>query len=176
MRQQNSYVALEIADELHSRPLRVGRFARALRERLVVENSLYKALRLEASDWLAARRAGKRPPKKPIAAANSIPITNPRGVTRNANATSLNDDQFVVLVVMPLIGKASRQPITPPTNASSTDSIRNESMIEPFEKPSVSSTAISRVRCETAAYIVFMAPKIAPTAMISVITTPATRI
>src|SRR5262245_5577103 len=101
---------------------------------------------LPASDWLAACRAGRHPPTKPSTAEKIRPSSIPVGVTRKANATSLNDDQLVVLVVMPLIGSASRQPITPPISASTIDSNRNDTMIAQPEKPRVISTAISRVR------------------------------
>src|SRR6185436_6942283 len=44
------------------------------------------------------------------------------GVTRKANATSLNDWKLVVLVVIPLSGRAIAQPIAPPISARNTDS------------------------------------------------------
>ena len=97
------------------------------------------------------------------------------GVTRNWNATSLNDWKFVVLVVMPLMGSASRQPSAPPISAMITDSITNDAMIATGLNPSTSSVAISRVRPLTAANIVFAAPKSAPTAMMIVMKTPRTR-
>ena len=50
----------------------------------------------------------------------------------------------------------------PPTTAMNIDSIRNDSRMLRREKPSARSVAISRVRCATTAYIVFMAPKTAP--------------
>ena len=77
---------------------------------------------------------------------------------------------------MPLMSSDSTQPSTPPHNESSTDSIMNESMIANGLKPSTSSVAISRVRAPTAAYMVFMAPNTAPTAMMRVMNTPAKRI
>ena len=52
----------------------------------------------------AARSAGKKPPTTPISAAKMTPISSRPGVTLNGNATSLKDVQFVVLVVIPLIG------------------------------------------------------------------------
>lgn len=61
---------------------------------------------------------------------------------------------------------SSDAPIAPSANANSaiiTDSERNASRIEPREKPSARSVPISAVRDCTAAYIVFVAPKTAPT-------------
>ena len=70
---------------------------------------------------------------------------------------------------MPLIGSASSPPATPPSRAIATDSERKDARTLRGAKPRVSSTAISGVRDETAAYIVFTAPKTAPTAMTLVI-------
>ena len=46
--------------------------------------------------------------------------------------------------------------------ASSTDSITNENRMLKREKPSARSVPISRVRCDTMAYMVFIAPNTAP--------------
>src|SRR5262249_61148584 len=96
---------------------------------------------------------------KPMAAAKSTPMAIASGVTLKANATSLNEDQLVVLVVMALMGRAIKQPSTPPIRDKSTDSRTNDQRTAPGEKPSTIRVAISRVRAPTAAYIVFMAPK-----------------
>jgi len=50
----------------------------------------------------------------------------------------------------------------------SSDSITNESMIEPRAKPMVRSMAISRFRPSTAAYMVLATAKIAPIAMMPI--------
>ena len=105
-----------------------------------------------------------------------MPVASAAGVIRNANATSLNDWKFVVLVVIPLMGSAIRQPISPPISARNTDSNTNDTMIANGLKPSTSSVAISRVRDPTAAYMVFMAPNTAPTAMMIVMKMPSGRI
>ena len=65
---------------------------------------------------------------------------------RNLNASSLKLAMFVVPVEMPCTGSASRQPITPPTSASATDSARNAVTMRVREKPSARSVPISRVR------------------------------
>ena len=98
-----------------------------------------------------------------------MPDSNSFGVTRKANAISLKLAQFVVLVTTPLIGSANRHPMMPPTKAINADSARKLASTLRGWKPRVSSTAISGVRELTAAYIVFTAPKTAPTAMMLVI-------
>lgn len=46
----------------------------------------------------AALMAGKNPPMSPISTAYAAPCTSSEGVTANANATWLNDCQFIVAV------------------------------------------------------------------------------
>ena len=77
----------------------------------------------------AARNAGNRPPAAPISAANTRPPASSTGVMRNLKATSLKLEKFVVPVDRPCTGSASRQPTTPPTSASATDSARNATTI-----------------------------------------------
>ena len=61
--------------------------------------------------------------------------------------------------------KATRVPRTPPIRQSSAPSRRKEERTAPFVKPIARNVPISRVRAETCAYIVFIAPKAAPTAV-----------
>ncbi len=86
-------------------------------------------------------------------------------MTRKAKATSLKLWVCRWPVEKPFMGRASRQPIRPPSRARTTDSITNEDRIEKREKPSARSVPISRVREATIAYMVFMAPNTAPTPM-----------
>ena len=65
---------------------------------------------------------------------------------RNLNASSLKLVMFIAPVDRPCTGSASRQPITPPTSASATDSARNAETMREREKPSARSVPISRVR------------------------------
>ena len=58
--------------------------------------------------------------------------------------------------------QATAPPMAKPSPAVSSDSTRNETRIEPREKPIARSVPISAVRAWTAAYIVFVAPKTAP--------------
>src|SRR5947207_2286651 len=119
----------------------------------------------------AARSAGKKPPMTPMTTANVSPANRSSGVTRKLNAISLKLDQFVVPVTMPLRGSAKRQPRMPPMTAMNADSARKLTRTVHGLKPSVSRTPISGAREEIAAYIVLIAPKTAPTAMMLVIMT-----
>ncbi len=56
-------------------------------------------------------------------------------------------------------------PSRPPTRQSTRASSTKETRIERREKPIARSVPISRVRAETCAYIVFIAPKAAPIAV-----------
>ncbi len=66
-----------------------------------------------------------------------------------------------------LIGSARTLPSSPPTSARNADSIMNELRIDVREKPSARSVPISRVRADTSAYIVFIAPNTAPMPMMT---------
>ena len=94
---------------------------------------------------------------------------------RNLNATSLKLAKFVVPVDTPCTGSASTQPMTPPTIARAIDSAMNAVTMRMRENPSARSVPISRVRYATAAYIVFIAPNIAPIDKMSVTNAPNTR-
>ena len=59
----------------------------------------------------------------------------------------------------------SAQPSAPATSAMHSDSTRNDTRMLVREKPRARSVAISRVRWATTAYMVFIAPNTAPTAI-----------
>ncbi len=61
----------------------------------------------------AALIAGSRPPIKPIASANTKPLSSSPGVMRNANARFENVCQLIVLVVRPFSRSTATHPITP---------------------------------------------------------------
>ena len=84
------------------------------------------------------------------------------GVRWKPNASWLNDCQFMVVMVKACRKEAKKRPITPPTRASRIDSIRNAARIERRRKPRARSVPISPVRFETDAYMVIIAPIIAP--------------
>ena len=86
----------------------------------------YSCLNACAIDWREDRHDGIIPPSIPIMSENIIPVTSIPGVTRNENASSVNDCQLVVLVEIMLKGSASKQPKTPPMRQIKTHSKRNE--------------------------------------------------
>src|SRR3984957_1196187 len=123
-----------------------------------------------------ACRAGSQPPTIPITAAKIIASTTIANVTRKLNASVENVTKFPNVVDSPLIGIARRIPTAPAATASTSDSSRNDVITAIGAKPSARSVPISVVRDETAAYIVFIAPNIAPTAIITATIIPSTRI
>src|ERR1051325_6090307 len=128
-----------------------------------------------AGDILLARSAGRIPPTNPITAAKATPRANSIGVTAKWKVISLNVNQFVVPVARPLRGRTPIPPTMPPPIASSTASVTNDNAIDVREKPSARSTATSRPRDATAAYMVFIAAKAEPTAMMIAMTLPRMR-
>ena len=82
----------------------------------------------------------------------------------------------MVPVVQPLTGRTATQPRTPPRPAMKSDSKTNERTTLPPPKPRARMVAISRVRSETAEYIVLSAPKTAPMPMTKATSVPRTRI
>jgi len=110
-----------------------------------------------------------------MASEKTSPVTISPGVSRKAKTTSEKVAKFVVPVTPERASFTASQPRTqprsPPSRARTIDSRTKETMIETRPKPRARRVAISRVRADTAAYIVFMAPKQAPIAM----TTPTKR-
>ena len=118
----------------------------------------------------AARQAGKKPPKRPMASEKTMPPAIKGGVRRKLKRISENVRKFIVPV-----GAVTR--MLKRTNASAVPAIRltahrnrasrtKETRIATLEKPyRPGSVPISRVRAATCAYIVFMAPKEAPIAV-----------
>jgi len=124
----------------------------------------------------AAWLAGRIPPINPIKREKAIPVIRSCGVRRKAKIISENVVKLIVPVtperasLMASIPK--RQPRRPPRRARQSDSIMNETKIARREKPRTRSIAISCVRAETVAYIVFIAPKLAPIAIITPMNNP----
>src|SRR6266446_9487851 len=79
------------------------------------------------------------------------------------------------LVESPLTGRARITPMMPAANASAEDSARNDGMMAGGVNPKARNVPISVVRADTAAYIVFMAAKMAAKAMIPATDNPSTR-
>src|SRR5260221_10748386 len=79
------------------------------------------------------------------------------------------------LVESPLTGRARITPMMPAANASAEDSARNDVMMASGLNPNARNVPISVHRADTAAYIVFIAAKMAAKAMIPATNNPSTR-
>src|SRR6266850_3213643 len=132
----------------------------------------YKSRRAWATGRLAARMAGGMPPRTPIAKAKTTPMTRRTGVILKAKARWENVCQFIAPVVHPLSRSTARQPTRPPTKEIKRASNKKDMTTLTDPKPSARMVAISRPRSETAEYIVFNAPKIAPIAMMAATNPP----
>ena len=99
---------------------------------------------------------------RPMKTEKIIVVTTICGVRWKPKASWLKDCQFMVVMVKACRNEASTNPITPPTMASRIDSMRKAARMLERRKPSARSVPISPVRLATAAYIVIMAPIIAP--------------
>ena len=110
----------------------------------------------------AARAAGRNPPTKPIASAKPSEAATMPGVSANENASSAKVWKFIVEIENACMNEAATRPARPPTNPSSSDSTRKAARIAVRGNPSARSVPISPVRAATLAYIVIMAPMIAP--------------
>lgn len=120
---------------------------------------------------LDARIEGNRDPTNPITAPKINAEIIKSGVTRKLKAISLNVTQFDVPVETKFNGNDSTIPIAAPIKAIATDSKRNAIRMLILPKPRTRSVPISFVLRATAAYIVFMPAKPAPTAMMKVMKT-----
>jgi hypothetical protein len=110
----------------------------------------------------AARAAGKKPPTNPIANANANDHTTIDGVNLKLNASSAKVWKLVVEIESACMKLAARRPTTPPSNPSSNASVRNAIRIAARENPTARNVPISLVREATLAYIVIIAPMMAP--------------
>src|SRR5579864_4040767 len=133
----------------------------------------YRLLSASTTLIRIACRAGSHPPSSPIAAAKPRASTTVRIVTRKLIAIVENVMVLANVVEIPSIGSARITPTTPAADARISASSRNESITAPPLNPRARSVPISIVRAETAAYIVFIAAKIAPIAMITATTIPS---
>src|SRR5206468_606385 len=100
----------------------------------------------------AAVRAGKKPPRTPRNPERTSAATMRPPVILKLKVISAKVLKLLVPVVMPLTGRASRQPTPPPMSASRPASIRNDSGTLDRGNPRVRSVPISRLRLLTAAY------------------------
>ena len=109
-----------------------------------------------------------------MTAAKLMPSSSAPDVISNSKVVMLNVMKFPIRPPRPSKGRTSRQPSIPPSKESSSDSKRNESSTLPREKPNILRTPTSRARRATAAYIVFIAAKLLPMAMMIETNTPRT--
>src|SRR3989440_1286211 len=110
----------------------------------------------------AARAAGRNPPTNPMPSANTNAARTMPGVSTKRKASSAKVWKFIVEIDSACMNDAHTTPITPPMSPSSNDSTRNATRIAAREKPSARSVPISLVRLATLAYMVIMAPMMAP--------------
>lgn len=115
--------------------------------------------------WRAACQAGAKPPSKPMIIAKiTAAIATPQ-VRCRLKTVSLKVRELPIPVLMPLNGNIKTIPTIAPSNESSNASITNEVRMLGRENPMIRRVAISFERYATAAYIVFMAAKLEPIAM-----------
>src|SRR5436190_22899552 len=102
-----------------------------------------------------------------------MPITSSFGVTANWKATCEKLCQLSVAAWKPSKPKyAATAPSTPPASASTSDSSSTENTTGAAWKPMARRVAISRVREETAEYMVLSAPNTAPKPIINAMMVP----
>src|SRR4051812_19865792 len=109
--------------------------------------------------------AGASPPINPMNAAKHTAVITICGVILMLNTTSLNDIMLYVPVVIPLNGSINSGAAAPPNNDNTSDSNTNDVRMLGRLNPITLSVAISLPRYAPAAYIVFIAAKLDPTAM-----------
>src|SRR5690606_22211430 len=105
----------------------------------------------------AARRAGNRPPTRPMPSAHFSPVHSSSGETLNWNTTWLKLLPRVLTLYPLKSAHATSPPSTPPSRASSIVSSITASTTGRPRKPMARIVAISRARPATAAYIVLSA-------------------
>src|SRR5437899_4912310 len=123
----------------------------------------------------AARAAGRNPPTMPITMANvsAAPITP----GDSANPKPISEKLWKLMTEIRSKDRraASATPMAPPTSASTTDSTKNAPKTLRRRKPRARRVPTSTVRFATAAYMVIIAPIIAPKLKMVVTTRPRIR-
>src|SRR5450755_2624860 len=120
----------------------------------------------------AARAAGRNPPTKPMPSANISAARTMPGVSTKRNASSAKVWKFMVEIEIACMNEAHTMPITPPMSPRSSDSPRNAVRMAARENPSARSVPISLVRLATLAYMVIIAPMMAPMEKMTEIVVP----
>src|SRR5207244_11350650 len=98
--------------------------------------------------------------------ANPTAVTTTGRVILRLKTISLKVTALEVPVVMPLNGSIKTIPTSAPSNDSSKDSNTNEVKMLGFENPITRSVAIARPRYSTVGYVVLIASKLEPLAVI----------
>ena len=109
-----------------------------------------------------ARTDGRNPPIIPIITENTSELMTIDGESEKLKASSANEPKFIIEILKNCKEDARMSPTNPPMSDNKSDSIRNAPRIFIRRNPSALNVPISTVRLETAAYIVIMAPIIAP--------------
>src|SRR5439155_21989078 len=122
----------------------------------------------------AARAAGRRPPSSPMRTAKMVALTAIAGSKWNLNLISVKDPKFVVVNVVAPRSEASTHPATDPSNARIRLSVRKLPSTDRRRNPIARSVPTSRTRFATCAYMVIMAPSVAPRAKKIAMTVPST--
>src|SRR5437588_824919 len=120
----------------------------------------------------AARTAGRKPPTTPITTAKTRALVMTPGDSANPKPISEKLPKLRVETRAKDKSDASPTPAAPPAIASSTDSTRNAVSTLRRWNPRARSVPTSTTRLATAAYIVIIAPIIAPTLKMVVTTRP----
>ena len=94
--------------------------------------------------------------------AKPIDLATIDGLSVNENASSAKDCQFIVEIVRNCMKEAKNSPMRPPTRPSIKASRRNVARMPLLRKPSARNVPISAVRLATDAYMVIIAPMVAP--------------
>src|SRR5207244_11561717 len=124
----------------------------------------------------AARTAGRKPPTTPITTAKTRARAITPGESANPNPISEKLWKLTTEIRSNDRSAASATPRAPPTSASTTDSTRNAPKTLRRLNPRARRMPTSTVRFATAAYIVIIAPIIAPKLKIVVTTIPSVRL
>ena len=140
--------------------------------RLIHPTFIYAARNASTIFMRDARAAGKNPPSTPIINENNKALIMIFGVSVNVNASSAKVCQFIVEMVKNCMKDAKKTPMPPPTNARKIDSIRNVAMMLERRNPSARMVPISPTRFATAAYMVIIAPIVAPSEKITLKVSP----
>src|SRR6478736_8959043 len=110
----------------------------------------------------AARTAGKKPPTRPMKAPTPTDKRRMKAEGLKENVTSCQVAKFIIEKDTPDMARLARAPKQAPPKASTIDSTMKATSTAKRENPSACKVPISRERWLTAAYIVIVAPIMAP--------------